>query len=286
MSQEELDMKPYKVETEDGYLLTLFHITSTNKIVAETMIKGAVLLHHGTSMDGQSWFDTKNESLPYLLLKAGFSVYLSNDRGTRNSQRHNEMHPIDDAKDFYDFSFTNVGLYDVPANLNFVKQHNNANVPIIYIGYAQGATSLLYALTDKEKAIYFKNLLDEVVVLAPCVFLNEPVNIFPGMTEHISIADQLYKSYEKTYDYYDQVGVYTYNGPDKEADANKLCHIFGEKHPECRMAKKPSGFGQTFSVKSQQHISQNKIEGRFQEFSDTYALYDKYLKDKVIRRTE
>ena len=52
MSQEELDMKPYKVETEDGYLLTLFHITSTNKIVAETMIKGAVLLHHGTSMDG------------------------------------------------------------------------------------------------------------------------------------------------------------------------------------------------------------------------------------------
>ena len=34
MSQEELDMKPFKVETEDGYLLTLFLIISTNKEIA------------------------------------------------------------------------------------------------------------------------------------------------------------------------------------------------------------------------------------------------------------
>ena len=85
LSQEELDMKPFKLETEDGYQLTLFLIMSTNKEIAELPIKGAVLLHHGSSMDGQSWFDTKHESLPSLLVKAGFSVYLSNDRGTRNS---------------------------------------------------------------------------------------------------------------------------------------------------------------------------------------------------------
>ena len=34
MSQEELDMKPFKVETEDGYHLTLFLIISTNKEIA------------------------------------------------------------------------------------------------------------------------------------------------------------------------------------------------------------------------------------------------------------
>ena len=75
-------------------------------------------------MDGQSWFDTEHESLPSLLVKAGFSVYLSNDRGTRNSQRHNEMHAVDDAKDFFNYSWTDLGMYDVPVNLNFVKNHN------------------------------------------------------------------------------------------------------------------------------------------------------------------
>lgn len=49
--------------------------------------------------------------------------------------------------------------------------------------------------------------------------------------------------YEQVYDKYDQVGVYAYNGPDKEADANKLCYIFGEKSLECRNARKPQGFG-------------------------------------------
>ena len=59
----------------------------------------------------------------------------------------------------------------------------------------------------------------------------------------------MYTSYEQVFDKYDQVGVYAYNGPNREADKNKLCYIFGERHPECYRAKSPTGFGQTFSVK-------------------------------------
>ena len=60
----------------------------------------------------------------------------------------------------------------------------------------------------------------------------------------------MYSSYENVFDKYDQVGVYAYNGPTKKADQNKICYIFGEHNPECHRAKKPSGFGQTFSVKA------------------------------------
>ena len=65
----------------------------------------------------------------------------------------------------------------------------------------------------------------------------------PGTGRSIPIADQLYRSYEKVFDLYDQVGVYAYNGPDKEADTNKLCFAFGDKNPECYRAKVPTGFG-------------------------------------------
>ena len=51
-------------------------------------------------MDGLSWFTTKHESLPSKLIKAGFDVYLGNDRGTRNSQRHTNLKSIKDAEKF------------------------------------------------------------------------------------------------------------------------------------------------------------------------------------------
>ena len=58
-------------------------------------------------------------------------------------------------------------------------------------------------------------------------------------------------SYVKIFDFYDQCGVYAYNGPDTEADINKLCYMFGDNNPECRRARVPQGFAQTSSVKAQ-----------------------------------
>ena len=84
------------------------------------------------------------------------------------------MDPIEDAKKFFDYSYAEIGKYDIPVNLNFVKERARGK-SVTYIGFAQGATSILYALTKKEKSIYFKQLLDEVIVLAPCVYLDEPM---------------------------------------------------------------------------------------------------------------
>lgn len=84
------------------------------------------------------------------------------------------------------------------------------------------------------------------------------------------------------FDKYEQVGYYSFNGPDKEADTRRICTIFGEKSPECRRVKgDPTGFGQTFSVKMQKHSQQNMIEGRFQEYSDTYAKFGVKVKNRV-----
>ena len=86
-------------------------------------------------MDGLSWFDTDEESLPSLLIKAGYDVYVSNDRGTKNSLSHTEIDPIGDAKTYFDFSFAEIGMYDIPANLFFIKERARA-LPLTYIGYA------------------------------------------------------------------------------------------------------------------------------------------------------
>lgn len=155
-------------------------------------------------MDGLSWFASgQHESMPSLLLKAGFDVFLGNDRGTKNSQRHNELDPIEDAAKFYDFSYAELGLYDAPANLNFIRDQHAKGKPVTYIGYGQSSTAMLYALSKREKAPWFKQLLDSVVLLSPCVFLDEPSLMYPGMSEGVSMAGTLYKSYELVHDRYD-----------------------------------------------------------------------------------
>ena len=102
-------------------------------------------------MDAFSWFDTPNESLPYLLVKAGYDVWLGNDRGTKNSQRNaNKLHPVYDAQKFWNFTYAELGEYDAIVNLNYIKEKVGANA-IYYIGYAEGATSILYGMSRPMK---------------------------------------------------------------------------------------------------------------------------------------
>ena len=106
-------------------------------------------------MDGLSWFDTQNESLPSLLTQAGYDVYLSNDRGTKNCMRHSTIDPVASPKEFFDYSYAEIGEYDIPANLNYVKQHiRQGGMTVTYIGFAQGATALLYGASKPDKAMY------------------------------------------------------------------------------------------------------------------------------------
>ena len=124
-------------------------------------------------MDGWSWFDTQHKSLPGLLVKAGFNVYLGNDRGTRNSLSHKSINVKKEAKKYFDFSFAELGKYDMPAVLNFVRSHAKSE-RVIYIGYQQGATSALYAYSKGPEAIFMKTMVSDVFLLAPCIFFSPP----------------------------------------------------------------------------------------------------------------
>ena len=100
----------------------------------EMRTRGAVVLGHGSMMDGLSWFDTEHESLPSLLVKAGFDVYLTNDRGTRNSRRHSNLNARHDDKKYFDYSIRELRIHDAPAIINFVRKDSGGG-RIIYIGY-------------------------------------------------------------------------------------------------------------------------------------------------------
>lgn len=161
-------------------MLTLLHMTKIgeNKSVKErdvTEIKGTVVLQHGATMDGLSWFNTEHESLPSLLIGAGYDVFLGNTRGTKNSQRHKELSPLHDAHKFFDYSLKEMGQYDAMANMNLAKE-KSSGLPVIYIGYAEAGTAILHALGSEanDDKLIIRALASEVILLAPCVSLSVP----------------------------------------------------------------------------------------------------------------
>ena len=84
--------------------------------------------------DAAHWLSGYNEGTPLALqlADAGFDIWLGNNKGTEYSQTHNEY----DAKevDFWKFGWSEMGLYDVTSNVDYIKSKTGAE-KIHYLGY-------------------------------------------------------------------------------------------------------------------------------------------------------
>jgi lysosomal acid lipase/cholesteryl ester hydrolase len=91
----------------------------------------------------------ENRSPAFMLVNAGFDVWLGNSRGNKNSREHQWLDPDDnqDKYKFFDFSFEEMAKYDTPAIihyiLNYTKQKN-----LTVIGHSQGATTMLIKMSE------------------------------------------------------------------------------------------------------------------------------------------
>jgi len=78
----------HKVETEDGFTLTTFHVTGKidkdGNIVTREPTEAPVLVQHGLGCDAATWLwmYLKGNPLPLTLYDEGFDVWLGNNRGT------------------------------------------------------------------------------------------------------------------------------------------------------------------------------------------------------------
>lgn len=82
-------------------------------------------------------------------------------------------------KKFWDFSFHELGIYDIPAQIGFIS--DTTKQKIIYIGYSLGTlTAFIFGTTFPEIA---EEKIKELICLGPAVFLfkwNSPTKyLFP-----------------------------------------------------------------------------------------------------------
>lgn len=156
------------VHTDDGYILTVHRIRSGfDKLPVHSSPKPIVFLQHGLLDCSATWVvNSVNESLGYILADAGYDVWMGNVRGNTFGLNHERL-SVSDPK-FWDFSWDEMAIHDLPSMINYALNHTNQK-DLFYIGHSQGtmiAFSELSLNQDLAKKIKLFLALGPVAVVA------------------------------------------------------------------------------------------------------------------------
>ncbi|XP_034474175.1 lipase 1 [Drosophila innubila] len=150
----------HHVTTEDGYILTMHRIRN----------QGAqpFLLQHGL-VDSSAGFVVMgpNVSLGYLLADHNYDVWLGNARGNRYSRNHTTLDP--DESKFWDFSWHEIGMYDLPAMIDYILK-TTAYKKLQYAGHSQGCTAF-FVMCSMRPA--YNEKVISMQAMAPAVYAKE-----------------------------------------------------------------------------------------------------------------
>ena len=108
------------------------------------------------------------------MVQQGFDVWSSNIRVSKYSKTH--IPPMESQVDFYNNSFEDYGLKDLPAMYKKVLSfYPNPNQKIIYMAHSQGTSMGFAALLDKSTQDFFVKHTEHYFAFSPIVFMTESI---------------------------------------------------------------------------------------------------------------
>lgn len=141
------DHDEYTVTTSDGYILTLYRIPGFLNETKPYAKKPVVLLQHGLDGDATHWAINSADKAPaFNLVSEGFDVWLGNNRGCRYSVSHTTLDAEKNKPQFWDFDFEDMGLKDVPAEIDFILE-STGQEKLSYVGHSEGTTQMFVGLS-------------------------------------------------------------------------------------------------------------------------------------------
>lgn len=191
----------HTLKTADGYLLTLHRIPCGR--AGCTAGKGAgqpVFLQHGLLSSSADWLLSGPEkALAFILADAGYDVWLGNARGNTYSRKHVSMSSDETA--FWDFSWHEMAMYDIPAEIDFVYamrklESNNTQRNLLYVGHSMGTTMAFALLSSRPE---YNEKIHAVFAMAPVAFMGHvksPIRLLAPFSHDIEMILKFFGSNE------------------------------------------------------------------------------------------
>ncbi|KAM0731929.1 Lipase 3 [Formica fusca] len=126
-----------------------------------------VIVNHGLISSSADWVLLgPHKALAYVLCDNGFDVWLPNARGNTYS-KHHKHYSIKD-KEFWDFSWHEIGYYDLPATIDYILE-KTGHSELYYIGHSQGTTTFYVMMSERPE---YNSKIKGMISLAPIAFLS------------------------------------------------------------------------------------------------------------------
>ncbi|XP_043473344.1 lipase 3-like isoform X2 [Leptopilina heterotoma] len=251
------------VITEDGYLLTIHRIPAPEGSTP-------VFLQHGFLGSSADWVLTgKGKSLAFILADLGYDIWLGNFRGNTYSRSHTSI-PSTDSK-FWNFSFHEMGVRDLPAMINYVTNYKKDS--LMYIGHSMGTTTFYIMSSEKPE---MTSKIRIMFSLAPVAFMNHlksPIRIFAPFANNIKLIAHFFGADE----FLPQNGILKFLAKfgceidtfEEEICTNSLFAFSGFDASQFNITLLPIILGHTpagSSTKTLIHYAQEINSGKFQQY--------------------
>lgn len=173
----------HSVTSSDGYILELHRIPyGRHKKMAPKVSGQPVFLQHGLMNSDNVWL-LLPDALAFTLADAGYDVWLGNARGNTYSRRHVSLDPS--QEDYWNFSFDEMGNYDIPAVINFVLTKTGSE-KMSYVGHSMGCTMFFICMSLHPE---LNEKIDVMIALAPAVSMAK--STAPLMVNQAPFAPQI-----------------------------------------------------------------------------------------------
>ncbi|ODM92166.1 Lipase 3 [Orchesella cincta] len=136
----------HTILSKDGYYTTSTRISGSESSPPKRG-KPAVLLFHGMGSRGESWtIQPGNRNLAFMLINAGYEVWLANLRGSTPSQNHTHLNYKRNLL-FWNFSFEEQGTLDLPPLVDLILKETDTE-KIYFVCHSSGCSSYLAGLAE------------------------------------------------------------------------------------------------------------------------------------------
>ncbi|CAG9858941.1 unnamed protein product [Phyllotreta striolata] len=179
IAQNGYPVESHYVTTDDGYILNIHRIPKSKNGVSNGKV---VYIQHGLMCSSVDFvlFGPKH-GLAYLLSDAGYDVWLGNVRGNTYSRNHTRFSA--DDEEFWQFSWHEIGKYDIPAIIDYVLLKTQKE-QLFHIGHSQGTTTFYVMLSEKPK---YNDKVEAHISLAPIAFMG---HLFSPLIRFVALGTE------------------------------------------------------------------------------------------------